>query len=275
MSDPHGSPPRRVTFPALRRMKADQQKIVTVTAYDYTFARILDRAGVDVLLVGDSLGMVVQGHETTLPVTLDEMIYHTRAVVRGSQRALVVCDLPFGSFQQGTAQTMDSAIRVMKESGAHGVKLEWCNHAPQAVRLLTEHGIPAVGHVGLTPQSVHRFGGYRVQGRGEAAAERILDQARALDEAGADLLILEAIPAPLARRVSEAVAVPTVGIGAGGDCDGQVLVLYDLLGLYGDFQPRFVKRYLEGATLVGEAIGNFASEVRQGIFPAPDHMFAE
>ncbi|MBF0611517.1 MAG: 3-methyl-2-oxobutanoate hydroxymethyltransferase [Magnetococcales bacterium] len=275
MSDPQGNTRPRVTFPLLRRMKAEQRKIVSVTAYDYTFSRLLDEAGVDILLVGDSLSMVVQGHDTTLPVTLEEMIYHTKAVVRGSQRALVICDMPFGSFQQGVEHTLANAIRVMKESGAHGIKLEWCIHAPQVVKTLSEHGIPVVGHVGLTPQSVHRFGGYRVQGRGEDAASRILHQSQELSDAGADLIILEGIPAPLAHRITSTIATPTVGIGAGAGCDGQVLVLYDLLGLYSDFQPRFVKRYLEGASLVKDAVGNFIREVQSGDFPAAQHTFAE
>ncbi|MBF0624281.1 MAG: 3-methyl-2-oxobutanoate hydroxymethyltransferase [Magnetococcales bacterium] len=262
-------------MPELLRMKRTGRKIVSVTAYDYTFARLLDRAGVDLLLVGDSLGMVIQGAETTLGVTLDEMIYHTRAVARGTVRALVVCDLPFGCYQAGPQEAWDAAARAMKESGAQAVKLEGGRHMSGTVAFLTQRGIPVVGHVGLTPQSVHAFGGFRVQGRGDAAAQQVMEDAMALSEAGAGAIVLEGIPAPLAEAVSRKIPVPTIGIGAGPGCDGQVLVLYDLLGLYDDVTPRFVKRYLAGAGQVSTAVETFAREVRDGTFPAPEHCFTE
>ncbi|MBF0367951.1 MAG: 3-methyl-2-oxobutanoate hydroxymethyltransferase [Magnetococcales bacterium] len=260
---------RRVTLPDLIAMKGER-KIVSVTAYDFSFARLLDRANIDILLVGDSLGMVIQGHDTTLPVTLDEMIYHTRAVARGAERALVVCDLPFGDYQSSPEAAMASSARAMKEGACHAVKLEGGEHMAETIRFLTTRGIPVMGHVGLTPQSVHAFGGFRMQGRGEAG-EQVMADALAVAEAGAGLLILEGIPAPLATHITQRVHIPTIGIGAGPDCDGQVLVLYDLLGLFEGVAPKFVKHYLEGGSLVGEAVNRFAEEVREGRFPGPEH----
>ncbi|MBF0588045.1 MAG: 3-methyl-2-oxobutanoate hydroxymethyltransferase [Magnetococcales bacterium] len=263
-----------VTIPDLLAMKREGRKIVSVTAYDYTFSRLLDRAGVDLLLVGDSLGMVIQGHKTTLSVTLDEMIYHVRAVKRGAQRALVVGDLPFGSFHGGLEQTVQSAVRMFKEGGCHAVKLEGGGPMLESIRHMSERGMPVMGHVGLTPQSVHAFGGFRVQGRG-AAAERVMNDALAVAEAGAFCLVLEGIPHTLARRITEAVSIPTIGIGAGPECDGQVLVLYDLLGLYDGVAPRFVKRYMSGAERVDGALKGYLQEVREGRFPAPEHCFED
>ncbi|MBF0310054.1 MAG: 3-methyl-2-oxobutanoate hydroxymethyltransferase [Magnetococcales bacterium] len=266
----------RLTVPCLGESKRQGRRIVSVTAYDSTFAALLDRAGVELLLVGDSLGMVIQGQETTLPVTLDEMIYHTRAVMRGSQRALVVCDLPFGSFQSGPQEALASAVRVFKESGCQAVKLEGGVRMADSIALLVEHGLPVIGHVGLTPQSVHAMGGFKIQGRGETAAERVLADARAVAEAGACAIVLEGMPAPLARRITESIPIPTIGIGAGAGCDGQVLVLYDLLGLFeGMNTPRFVKQYLDGSTLVRRAVEEYAREVREGLFPGPEHAFQE
>ncbi|MEO5378171.1 MAG: 3-methyl-2-oxobutanoate hydroxymethyltransferase [Magnetococcus sp. DMHC-6] len=262
-----------LTIPDFAVMKRERQKIVSVTAYDYTFAALLDQAGVDLLLVGDSLGMVIQGQENTLSVTLEEMIYHTRAVVRGAKRALVVCDLPFGSFQCGPEAAMRSAVRAMKESGCQAVKLEGGLHLVETIDFLVRRGIPVVGHVGLTPQSVHQFGGFKVRGRG-AEGEGIFQDARAVTEAGASMIILEGIPSDLAQRITLAVGIPTIGIGAGAGCDGQVLVLYDLLGLYDTIRPKFVKHYLEGGTLVGQAVGQFIREVRAGNFPGAEHEFA-
>ncbi len=266
--------PAGVTIPDLAVMKQEGRKIVSVTAYDYTFARLLDRAGIDMLLVGDSLGMVVQGRETTLGVTLDEMIYHTRAVARGAERALVVGDLPFGSFQAGLENTVQSALRLFKEGGCHAVKLEGGETVAESIRFMTERGMPVVGHVGLTPQSVHAFGGFRVQGRG-AGAERVVVDALAVQEAGACCVILEGIPRSLAARIAERLSIPAIGIGAGPECDGQVLVLYDLLGLYDGVAPKFVKRYLSGAELLDEAFKDYLDEVRTGRFPAAEHCFKE
>lgn len=275
---PHPAPSPEnapVTLPGLTAMKGAGRPIVAVTAYDYTFARLLDQAGVDLLLVGDSLGMVVQGHPTTLPVTLEEMIYHTAAVVRGRRRAVVVCDMPFGSFQGSPESTFANAARILKESGCHGVKLEGGGE-PMAptIRYLTQRGIPVVAHVGLTPQSVHAFGGFKVQGRGEAAGS-LLAGAVAVAGAGAAALVLEGIPAPLATAITQRVAIPTIGIGAGAGCDGQVLVLYDLLGLGEGKPPRFVKSYLAGAESVRGAVAAYAREVREGLFPAPEHTYPE
>ncbi|MEO5364007.1 MAG: 3-methyl-2-oxobutanoate hydroxymethyltransferase [Magnetococcus sp. DMHC-8] len=272
-SVPAMAPPVPVTVPGLRRMKQEGVRIVSVTAYDFSFARLLDRAGVDLLLVGDSLGMVVQGHSTTLPVTLEQMIYHTAAVVRGASRALVVCDLPFGVCHGGGVATMDAAVRVLKETGCQGVKLEGGVHMAETIRFLCDHQVPVLGHVGLTPQSVHRLGGFKVQGRGDDA-ERIMADAEAVAGAGAFAVVLEGIPASLARRITERLAIPTIGIGAGGQCDGQVLVLYDLLGVYDEFVPRFVKRYLPDQT-VHQAAGCFVEEVRSGRFPGEEHSFAD
>ena len=265
--------PVSVTVPGLRRMKQDGVRIVSVTAYDFTFARLLDDAGVDLLLVGDSLGMVIQGHTTTLPVTLDHMIYHTTAVVRGSRRALVVCDMPFGVCHGGGVAVMDAAVRILKESGCQGVKVEGGIYMADTIRFLCDHQVPVLGHIGLTPQSVHALGGFKIQGRGEDA-DRIMADAIAVAEAGAFALVLEGIPAPLAARITQRLAIPTIGIGAGAGCDGQVLVLHDLLGLYNEVVPRFVKRYLpEGS--VYQAIDRFAEDVRTGQFPGAEHSFSE
>ena len=263
----------RITVPAFQRMKAEGRRIVSVTAYDYTFARLLDQAEVDLLLVGDSLGMVIQGHDTTLPVTLEQMIYHAAAVVRGARRALVVCDLPFGACHGGGSRLMDAAARVLKESGCQAVKVEGGAHMADAIRFLTQRHVPVLAHVGLTPQSVHAFGGFRVQGRGEAAARQVRADALAVQEAGAFAVVLEGIPSPLAAALSRELTIPTIGIGAGVGCDGQVLVLYDLLGFYNGITPRFVKQYLQGGATVREAVGRFAEEVRAGTFPGPEHDF--
>jgi 3-methyl-2-oxobutanoate hydroxymethyltransferase len=233
---------RRVTVPMLRGMKVRGEKIAMVTAYDVTFARLLDEAGVDVLLVGDSLGMVVQGLDSTLPVTVDEIVYHCRAVSRGARRAHVVGDMPFMSWQVSKEDALRNAARMLSEGGAHAVKLEGGRSAAPTIARLVEAGIPVMGHVGLLPQSVHATGGFRVQGKTADAAEEVLADAKAVANAGAYAIVLEGIPSDLAGRIREAVDVPTIGIGAGGDCDGQVLVCYDLLGLTQDLRPRFVKR---------------------------------
>ena len=253
-------------------MKGDR-RIVMVTAYDATFAKLLDAAGADVLLVGDSLGMVVQGHDSTLPVTMDQMVYHTTAVVRGSQKALVIGDLPFMSYQASVEDAVRNGGRLMAESGCHAVKLEGGVRSHAAIRALVEAGIPVFGHVGLTPQSVHAIGGFRVQGKNEAAAKALIEDALAVQDAGAFGVVLEAIPKVLAAEITAALDIPTVGIGAGVNCDGQVLVSYDYLGLNEGFEPRFLKRYADLGTAVREATSAYAAEVREGQFPGDEHSF--
>ena len=268
-----GEKRRRVTVPRLRRMKARGKRITMLTAYDATFARMFDDAGIHVLLVGDSLGMVVQGQDSTLPVTLDEVIYHTRAVARGNQHSLIVGDMPFMSYQVDSADALRNAGRFLSEGGAHAVKLEGGRTMAPTIERIVAAGIPVMGHVGLTPQSVHAMGGFRVQGKTEEQAERVLDDARAVEAAGAFAVVLEGIPAPLAARVTEALSIPTIGIGAGVDCDGQVLVCYDLLGLTPDLRPKFVKRYAEMFEQGVEAAKRYASEVQDGTFPEAAHSF--
>jgi 3-methyl-2-oxobutanoate hydroxymethyltransferase len=250
-------------------MKRAGEKITMLTAYDHPFARILDAAGIDVLLVGDSLATCVQGHDTTLPVTLDEMIYHCRMVSRATRRALVVGDMPFGSYQAGPVQAVESACRLLKEGGAHAVKLEGGVRVAETLEAIARIDIPVMGHVGLTPQSVHRMGGYRVQGRGDAR-ERVLADACAVEAAGAFAVVLEGIPRELALEIGERLEIPTIGIGAGPGCDGQVLVLHDLLGLGDQPPPRFAREFVNLADIVEKAARMYADDVRQQKFPA-DH----
>jgi 3-methyl-2-oxobutanoate hydroxymethyltransferase len=263
----------KVTVTTLRQMKAESEKITMVTCYDATFARLCDRGGADVLLVGDSLGMVVQGEENTLPVTIEDMVYHTRAVRRGTKRAHVVSDMPFMSYQSGWQDALRSAGRLMKEGGAESVKLEGGEDAAEAIDRLVRAGIPVMGHIGLTPQSVHAMGGFKVQGKDPEGARRIIADARAVEEAGAYAIVLEGMPVELARVITSSLRIPTIGIGAGAACDGQVLVIYDLLGMNDEFQPKFVKRYAELAKTIPEAIGRFREEVRSGEFPTDAHSF--
>ncbi len=261
---------KRVRAPDLIEKKRRGEKIVVLTAYDFPMAQILDRAAVDVLLVGDSLGNVVLGHETTLPVTMDAMVHHTAAVSRGARRALVVADMPFLAAQISVADAVRNAGRLISEGGAAAVKIEGGRPVADAIRRLVDIGIPVMGHLGLTPQSVHKLGGYRQQARDEAAAAKLLDQARAVEEAGAFSLVLESVPAEAARSVTETLAIPTIGIGAGPNCDGQVLVCYDILGLSQGPAPPFVKRYAElGATILAAAM-EYAAEVRAGRYPASE-----
>ncbi len=269
----HETPPK-VTAPALRARKRKGPHIVMLTAYDASFARLLDAAGVDVLLVGDSLGMVIKGEDNTLSVTVDEVIYHTRAVVRGTRRAQVVADMPFLSYQVSVEEGIRNAGRLIKEGGAGAVKLEGGRRHADLVRRLTEIGIPVMGHLGLTPQSIHAMGGYRVQGRGQGAQQELCADARALEDAGAYSLVLEGIPQELARVITEQVGIPTIGIGAGPHCDGQVLVIYDLLGMDERFDPHFLKRYEDLAGRIRFAVERYADEVREGIFPQPEHSFS-
>ena len=268
---------KRVTIHDLRRMKEAGDRIAVVTAYDATAARLVDAGGADVILVGDSLGMVVQGHESTLPVTLDQMAYHSAAVRRGlsrsSGRAHLVADMPFGSYQASADEAVRSAMRLVAEGGAEAVKLEGGSDYVEVVRRIVRAGVPVMGHVGLTPQSVHKMGGYVVQGRDAEKAQQILRDARALEGAGCYAIVLECIPAELARIVTSQLRIPTIGIGAGPHCDGQVLVLNDLLGLDAGFAPRFVKRYAEMGTQVQGAVSAYVSEVKATAFPDDEHAF--
>lgn len=264
---------KTVTVPTIREAKGGQP-LVMVTAYDATFARILDEAGADLLLVGDSLGMVIQGNDDTLAVTVDDIIYHCRAVARGARRAHVVGDMPFLSYQVTPEEAVRNAGRILAQGRAHSVKLEGGLHIAPTIKRMVAAGIPVMAHVGLTPQSVHAMGGFRVQGRDHDDAERIVADARAVAEAGAYALVLEGIPGELAARITAEVAIPTIGIGAGIECDGQVLVCYDLLGLTADLRPKFVKRYEQLFERSVAAARAFCEEVRGRRFPAPEHTFA-
>jgi 3-methyl-2-oxobutanoate hydroxymethyltransferase len=263
----------KITVPEIVKKKRRGEKITCLTAYDYSFARILDQAGVDILLVGDSLGCVVQGHADTLPVTMEDMVYHIRAVARGRQRALLVGDMPFLSYQVSVEQAVRNAGRFLQEASAEAVKLEGGVTQRETIAAISRAGIPVMGHIGLTPQSVHAFGGYKIQGKEKEARSRLLNDARAVEEAGAFAVVLEGMPADLAGEITGQLAIPTIGIGAGADCDGQVLVIHDMLGLFDDFTPKFVKRYAELKGLINGAVENFISEVRQGKFPGPEHSF--
>jgi 3-methyl-2-oxobutanoate hydroxymethyltransferase len=264
---------RPLTVSDLVAMKAAKRRIVMLTCYDAVFARLLEQAGVDVLLVGDSLNQVLAGHETTLSTTLDQMIYHAGAVRRASRRALVFVDLPFLTYQITIPEAIRNAGRVLQESGVHGVKLEGGSHMAETVAALVERGIPVIGHLGLTPQSVHALGGYRVQGRDAAGADRLINDANALEAAGACSIVLELIPAALAARISQALTIPTIGIGAGPQCDGQVLVLHDMLGLNEQFAPKFLKHFAKLGDAVRDAVRVYASEVREGKYPGKEHSF--
>jgi len=263
----------KVTVPKLRAMKKKGRKVVMVTAYDATFSRLIDACDVHCVLVGDSLGNVIQGHKTTLPVTLDDVIYHTRCVSRGLTRPLLVADMPFLTYQVSLDEALRNAGRLMQEGRAEAVKLEGGRRVARTVSALVEMGIPVMGHIGLTPQSVHEFGGYRIQGRGKQAEDRLVEDARALEEAGVFSIVLEGVPSSLAARITAAVSVPTIGIAAGKDCDGQVLVIYDLLGMDDDFRPKFAKRYAGLSKVIREAVSSFSSEVQAGQFPGPEHSF--
>jgi 3-methyl-2-oxobutanoate hydroxymethyltransferase len=264
-----------VTAVSLQRMKARGERITMLTAYDYPTARLLDAAGVDVLLVGDSLGMVVLGHDSTVPVTVEHIVHHTAAVARGARHALVVADLPFMSYTIGREQALANAARLIQQGGAQAVKLEGGRPVVPTVAALVESGIPVMGHLGLTPQSIHRFGGYRVQGRDQTTAQRLLADARALQDAGAFAVVLELVPAALAARITKSLQIPTIGIGAGPRCDGQVQVLHDLLNLKaaGAFTPRHAKVYADLGAAIAEAVGRYLAEVRAGAFPTDAESF--
>ncbi|MBS0456997.1 MAG: 3-methyl-2-oxobutanoate hydroxymethyltransferase [Proteobacteria bacterium] len=272
-SDDKPKPRAAVTVPALRVAKREGRKLVMLTAYDAGFARAADAGGVDMVLVGDSLGMVVQGKPSTLPVTVAEIVYHTQCVARGLRAALLVADMPFQSYAT-PERALDAASALVGQGGAAMVKLEGAGHVLDAIRFLVERDIPVCAHLGLTPQSVHKFGGYSVQGREETAAQRLLDDALAVQAAGAELLVLECVPSALATRISQALQIPTIGIGAGPGCDGQVLVLHDMLGLSsGHRRPRFVKDFLAAGGSVVGAVKAYAAAVRDGSFPGPEHGY--
>lgn len=264
---------KKITATALRAMKASGDRITMVTAYDATFARLVEEGGADAILVGDSLGMVIQGDENTLAVTIDDIVYHTRAVRRGARRAHVVADMPFMSYQDDPGQAIRSAGRLVKEGGAESVKLEGGEEYAPHVERIVRAGIPVMGHIGLTPQSVHAMGGFKVQGKSAAEAQRLLDDAKALEAAGAFSIVLEGIPIELARVITKSLSIPTIGIGAGVDCDGQVLVIYDLLGLNMEFKPKFVKRYMELGVSIPQAVARYKTELKSGQFPAEEHTF--
>jgi 3-methyl-2-oxobutanoate hydroxymethyltransferase len=261
-----------VTLHELAAKYADGEKIATLTAYDASFAALLDRCGVDVILVGDSLGNVLQGHATTLPVTMEQMTYHTECVARGNKRAFVAADMPWASYQESPQQALRNASRLMAV-GAQMVKLEGGAVMAETVRFLSERGIPVWAHIGLTPQSVHALGGFRVQGKGEAAAQRMKDDALALQEAGASMLLIEMIPARLGGELTELLDIPTIGIGAGPDCSGQVLVLHDMLGIYPGKTARFVRNFMSGAASIDEAVMNYVAAVKDESFPAAEHGY--
>jgi 3-methyl-2-oxobutanoate hydroxymethyltransferase len=263
----------KITVPEIGKMKQRGEKITCLTAYDYSFARILDEAGIDMLLVGDSVGCVVQGQVNTLAVTMDEMVYHTRAVARGRQRALLIGDMPFLSFQVSREQALLNAGRLLKEGGAEAVKLEGGVSVQETIAAIVSAGIPVMGHIGLTPQSVHRFGGYKIQGKEPKRREDLLRDALAVEEAGAFALVLEGMPMDLAKQITERMIIPTIGIGAGAHCDGQVLVIHDMLGLFHDFTPKFVKPYADLKTAMTTAVQTFIGEVREQKFPTPEHSF--
>ena len=262
----------RFTLNTLQRMAQDGEKIAVLTCYDASFAVLLENAGVEVLLVGDSLGMVLQGQESTLPVTLANMAYHTRCVARASKRAFIVADMPFGSFQVSPQQTFENAARLMA-AGAHMVKLEGGQAVVDSVGFLTERGIPVCGHLGLTPQSVYQLGGYRVQGKGDREAKRLVQEAKMLEQAGAGMLVLEAVPAGLAKQITAKLAIPTIGIGAGVECSGQVLVLHDMLDVTTGKKPKFVKNFLHGKNSVQAAVEAYVREVKAKSFPGREHSF--
>jgi 3-methyl-2-oxobutanoate hydroxymethyltransferase len=264
---------RKKTIPDIQKMKADGEKITMLTCYDYPTARIMDACGIDVILVGDSVGVVVAGYDNTLPVTMDEMLYHTRAVMRAVPRALVVADMPFMSYQTDISAARRNAGRLLKEGGAAAVKIEGGANMAATIRALVDIDIPVVGHIGLTPQSIHRMGGYRVQGKKHEQAERLLEDAHAVAEAGAFAVVLEGIPQSLASKITASLTIPTIGIGAGAGCDGQVLVIHDILGLCEKYSPKFVKRYADIRGTISAAVTDYIADVRNGSFPAEEHSF--
>lgn len=257
---------KRITTETIRSMKG-KEKISMLTSYDYTMAQMVDAGGIDVILVGDSASNVMAGHETTLPITLDQMIYHAQSVVRGAQRCLVVVDLPFGTYQSDPQRALDSAVRIMKESGAHAIKLEGGREIQKSIQKIVNAGIPVMGHLGLTPQSIYQFGTYKVRAKEDAEAEKLLDDAKLLQELGAFSLVMEKIPADLAQKVTESISIPTIGIGAGAHCDGQVLVVHDMLGMTFEFKPKFLRQYLNLNEEITKAVQHYVADVKSVDFP--------
>ena len=264
---------KRKTVLDIREMKVAGEKIAVLTAYDYPFARLMDGEGIDIILVGDSAGSVVAGYDTTLPVTMDEMLYHTKAVVRGSEQAMVVADMPFLSYQTDLRDARLNAGRFIKEAGANAVKLEGGENAAVTIRAIVDMDVPVMAHIGLTPQSFNRMGGYKVQGRDEAQACQLLADAKAVEEAGAFAVVLEGIPAELAKEITASLSIPTIGIGAGVECDGQVLVIHDILGLCEKYSPKFVKKYADVSGTIRDGISSYIKEVKEGEFPTDEHSF--
>ena len=264
---------KRITTKSLFDMKANGEKISMLTAYDFTMAKIVDTAGVDVILVGDSASNVMAGHETTLPITLDQMIYHASSVVRAVERALVVVDLPFGSYQSDSKEALRSSIRIMKESGGHAVKLEGGSEIKESIKKILNAGIPVMGHLGLTPQSIYKFGTYTVRAKEDGEAEQLIEDAKLLEKLGCFALVLEKIPASLAEKVAKTISIPVIGIGAGGGVDGQVLVIHDMLGMNNEFSPRFLRRYLDLYEQMTKAIGNYVADVKSKDFPNANEQY--
>ena len=264
---------KKITTNTLQKMKAAGEKIAMITAYDFSFAKLFDEAGIDIILVGDSASNVMAGHETTLPITLDQMIYHAQSVVRGIEKSLVVVDLPFGSYQGNSKEALISAIRIMKESGAHSIKLEGGEEVIESVKRIVSTGVPVMGHLGLTPQSIYKFGTYTVRAKEEQEAAKLKKDALMLQEAGCFAIVLEKIPAALAKEVSESLSIPTIGIGAGGACDGQVLVMHDMLGINTEFKPRFLRRYLNLSEQITSAVQHYISDVRSKDFPNENEQY--
>jgi len=264
---------KRVTTHTLMMMKSQGQKISMLTAYDYSFAKIIDESGIDVILVGDSASNVMAGHETTLPITLDQMIYHAQSVVRGVKRCLIVVDLPFGAYQGNSKEALSSTIRIMKETGGHAVKLEGGDEVFESIKRIISSGVPVMGHLGLTPQSIYKFGTYQVRAREEAEAAKLKADALKLEEAGCFAIVLEKIPADLAKEVSQSLSIPTIGIGAGRYCDGQVLVMHDMLGINQEFKPRFLRQYLSLYDSISEAVKHYIKDVRSGDFPNESEQY--
>lgn len=264
---------RKVTTSRLIEMKRRGEKIAMLTAYDYSMAQLIDQAGIDVILVGDSASNVMAGNMTTLPMTLDQMIYHAKSVIKGTNRALVVCDMPFGTYQGNPMEALASAIRIMKESHAEAVKMEGGSEIRESIERILSAGIPVMGHLGLTPQSINKFGTYAVRAKEEAEAQKLIDDAHMLEEIGCFALVLEKIPAKLAARVAQEVSIPVIGIGAGGGVDGQVLVMHDMLGINKGFSPKFLRRYADLSTVINQAVGNYIDDVKTGDFPNENEQY--
>ena len=269
----HKSDIKKITTHQLQEMKNRGEKIAMLTAYDYSMARIIDGAGVDVILVGDSASNVMAGHETTLPITLDQMIYHAQSVIRAAKRSLVIVDLPFGTYQSDPQKALDSAVKIMKESGAHAVKLEGGKEIQKSIQKIVNAGIPVMGHLGLTPQSIYQFGTYKVRAKEEEEAQKLIDDAKLLEDLGAFSVVMEKIPAQLAKKVTDSINIPTIGIGAGPHCDGQVLVIHDMIGMTHEFKPKFLRQYLNLYDEITKAVGQYVADVKSLDFPNENEQY--